>query len=187
MSGHARCQLQGSRWGAHLSIECCANHACANHSPGAWLLQNSIQSNASARGALAGLRWGSEMEIQPATRSDSAHVHAADGAGGSTTAAPDSSAADDGLAAAAPSPEAQLAAADGGAAAGDDWGQHPRSILGSVASLTGAQGHERNVVSRGLSVRELAPLPDVMSSRQHACGSAGGAALATQNVLQSTT
>jgi hypothetical protein len=104
---------------------------------GAWLLQNSIQSNASARGALAGLRWGSETEIQPATRVDSACVPATGVAAATMPAATDDSVVAGPLAGAAPAQEAQTVVADGGAAAVDDWGQHPKSLLGSVASLTG--------------------------------------------------
>ena len=126
-----------------------------NHAFVVWLLQNSIQSNASARGALAGLRWGSETEIQPATRSDSAPRSAVAGAAVTTGAAPADSAAQDGLPAAASTPDSRLAAPDDNAAPVGDWGQHPKSLLGSVASLTGMQGYEHNARSEGFQITGL--------------------------------
>ena len=147
MSGHAHCQLEGVVDALVITIMCRVNPAS-----GAWLLQNSIQSNASARGALAGLRWGSETEIQPAMRSDSEPVAAAGAAAVTTSAAADDSAADDGLATAL-APQARLAAAGGDTAAVDDWGQHPKSLYGSVASLAGK--HACNVLNVQVSLIQL--------------------------------
>jgi hypothetical protein len=112
-----------------------------SRSSGCVALQNSIQSNASARGALAGLRWGSETEIQPAPRSDSAPAGAlvVDGAAAAPKAAPQGATDAVDSEAAAPQPGATTEfSADGGATELDDWGQHPNTRLGSVASLAGA-------------------------------------------------
>lgn len=87
--------------------------------------QASIGSNASARGALAGLQWGSDTEIRPLPAA-------------AESAVPEERPAAAALAAAA-SADTPTEAAAGAVAAieAEDWGMHPRSHLGSVASLGG--------------------------------------------------